>query len=181
MRRLVIVVVLVLAAAVFYRSLGGEETGTGTLTLQQPAPNVGQEARLFSSETTTGGTFRLTDRGTYVLAFWSTLNESSDEVRAELQALSREYGDEDVSFAAVYVNSAPRDEDRAYTILQDSNGRLTSFYNVKRVPRLFVIHDGEISLVQNGYYEENRRQLEEKLDEFVEQDQAATGRPARRR
>jgi hypothetical protein len=63
------------------------------------------------------------------------------------------------------VNSAPRHEDVPYTMLQDGTGKLTSpgMYNVTRVPRLFLIQDGEIKLVQSGYYEGYDKDLEESL------------------
>lgn len=166
MRRLAVVVVLVLVAAVVYRSFGGEETGTGTLTLPQPAPIVGQQAPRFTAESLDGKRFELTDRGVYVLTFWSTLNEFSNEARPGFARLARKYEDDEAFFAAVYVNSAP-EQAEPYTVLQDRSGRLTSIYNVKRVPRLFVIRNGTIELVQNGYYPENEEQLEQKLDEIL--------------
>ena len=51
-------------------------------------------------------------------------------------------------------------------MLQDGTGKLTSpgMYNVKRVPRLFLVEDGTIELVQNNYYEGYEKDLEEALD-----------------
>jgi thiol-disulfide isomerase/thioredoxin len=166
-KRLLIVFVLVLAAAVSYRSFGSAETGTGTLTLPQPAPNVGQNAREFTVESVEGRPFTLSDKGIYVLTFWSTLNEGSNDARAGFAQLAREYSDDEVSFVAVYVNSAPSDEDAPYTMLQDPTGKLTSWYNVKRVPRLFVVQNGEIKLVQNGYYEGYKTELERALKDAL--------------
>ena len=165
MRRLIVVSLLVLLAAGFYRSFGSAETGTGTLTLAQPAPTVGQRAPQFTAQTVKGDTFRLSDRGVYVLTFWSTLNESSNEAQPGFARLAREYRDDGVSFAAVYVNSVPRDENVPYAMLQDATGKLTSpgMYNVKRVPRLFLIKDGEIKLVLDGYYEGSEKDLETAL------------------
>ena len=61
-----------------------------------------------------------------------------------------------MSFAAVYVGNAPDGPaNPPYTVLSDRGGNLSAMYNVKRVPRLFLIHNGKIALVQNGYYEEN--------------------------
>jgi hypothetical protein len=37
-KRLAVMAVLVLAMALFYRSFGGAETGTGNLTLARPSP-----------------------------------------------------------------------------------------------------------------------------------------------
>jgi hypothetical protein len=69
------------------------------------------------------------------------------------------------------VNSAPEGEsDAPYAVLQDGRGVLASRYNVKRVPRLFLIEDGEIRLVQNGFYPENEEQLEEELADLLEEE-----------
>ena len=169
MKRLIIVVILILVAALGYRLTGGEETGTGTLTLPQPAPNPGDGAPLFEArEVDGGGEFELSKEGVYVLTFWSTLNKDTAQARPELDRMAREY--EDVHFAAVYVNSVPRDEMEApYAVLQDGNGVLSSRYNVKRVPRLFLIEDGTIQLVQNGFYEENEEQLKAELARITEE------------
>jgi thiol-disulfide isomerase/thioredoxin len=169
LRRLAVVVFVVLAVAVTYRSFGSEETGTGTLTLPQPAPNVTEDAPNFTVETVDGRRFVLSDKGTYVLTFWSSLNEGSDEARPGFVELAREYEDDGVSFAAVYVNSPPRGGDAPYTTLQDSTGKLTSLYNVKHVPRLFLVQNGEIRLVQNGYYKENEKNLEDALKTALEE------------
>ncbi len=169
MRRLAIVVFLVVAVAVTYRSFGSEETGTGTLTLPQPAPNEGATAPQFTVETVEGRRFVLSDEGTYVLTFWSSLNLGSDEERSGFVELAREYEDDGVSFAAVYVNSPPRGGDAPYTTLQDSTGKLTSLYNVKHVPRLFLIDDGDIEFVQDGYYEGLEKDLEEALKSALEE------------
>jgi thiol-disulfide isomerase/thioredoxin len=169
MKRLIVVFLLVLVAAGFYRSFGSAETGTGTLTLAQPAPTVGQRAPQFTAETAEGDTFTLSDEGVYVLTFWSTLNENSNDAQPGFEQLAGEYKDDGVSFAAVYVNSIPRDRDVPYTMLQDPIGKLTSLYNVKRVPRLFLVKDGEITLVQNDYYEEYKGELEEALKSTLEE------------
>ena len=50
----------------------------------------------------------------------------------------------------------------------DGSGELTAMYNVKRVPRLFLISDGEIRLVQNGHYSENEKRLREELDQILQ-------------
>ena len=160
MRRLLVVFVLVLAAAVTYRSFGSAETATGTLTLAQPAPTVGDRAPQFTARTAEGDVFALSDEGVYVLTFWSILNEGSNDARPAFEELARRYGDEGASFAAVYVNSVPKEGDVSYARLQDTTGKLASLYNVKRVPRLFLIEDGKIRLVQNDYYEEYKGELE---------------------
>jgi thiol-disulfide isomerase/thioredoxin len=159
-KRLTVVVFLVVAVAATYRSFGSAETGTGTLTLPQPAPNVTEQAPQFTVETVEGRRFVLSDKGVYVLAFWSSLNLGSNEARPGFVELARKYEDDGVSFAAVYVNSPPRGGDAPYITLQDSTGRLTSLYNVKHVPRLFLIQDGDIEFVHDGYYEGIEKDLE---------------------
>lgn len=93
MKRLALVVCLLLVVAVSYRFFGSAETGTGNLTLQQPAPVVGEDARTFAVEDTDGETFELTDQGIYVLTFWTTFNQGSDLARPGFDRLAREYGD----------------------------------------------------------------------------------------
>lgn len=169
MRRLVIVTALVLAAAVFYRSLGSAETGTGALTLPEPAPNIGAAAPTFTVPGEGNAPFDLDDRGIYILAFWSALNRQSNQYRPEFERLAREYSNDDITFASVYVNSPPDIESINYTVMQDRTGRLTSLYNVKRVPRLFMIEDGRIRLVQNGYYEDYDDRLEGEIRRYLEE------------
>jgi thiol-disulfide isomerase/thioredoxin len=168
-KRLLVIFVLVLVAAVTYRSFGSAETATGTLTLAQPAPTVGDRAPQFTAQTAEGDTFALSDEGVYVLTFWSTLNESSNDARPGFEELARRFEDEGASFAAVYVNSVPRDGELSYAMLQDATGKFASLYNVKRVPRLFLIEDGEIRLVQNDYYEEYKEELEDALKSALEE------------
>jgi hypothetical protein len=169
-KRLLVIILLVLAAAVTYRSFGSAETATGTLTLAQPAPTVGDRAPEFTAQTAQGDTFALSDEGVYVLTFWSTLNESSNDARPGFEELARRYEDDGASFAAVYVNSIRSDGDVSYTTLQDATGKLASLYNVKHVPRLFLIEDGEIRLVQNDYYEEYKGELEEALKSALKEE-----------
>jgi protein-disulfide isomerase-like protein with CxxC motif len=52
-------------------------------------------------------------------------------------------------------------------MLQDANGRLSSRYNVKRVPRLFLIKGGEVKLVLNGYYDGSEEDLKEALQDAL--------------
>jgi thiol-disulfide isomerase/thioredoxin len=163
-KRLAIVFFIVLAAALFYRSFGSAETGTGSLTLPQPAPNVGDQAPEFKVESVDGRDFELSDHGVYVLTFWSTLNKDSNEAVPGFEDLARKYEDGGISFAAVYVNSAPNDDDVPYTMLLDSTGELVSKYNVKRVPRLFVVEDGKIEYAQDYYYEGYEKSLREAID-----------------
>lgn len=168
MKRLLIVTFLVLAASLSYRLYGGAQTGTGSLTLPQPAPNTGEKAPLFEAAGRDGSSFELSEEGVYVLAFWSPLNKDTAEARPEFARLARLYKDEGVSFAAVYVSSPPEDEREVpYTVLGDGSGELAALYNVKRVPRLFLISDGQIELVQNGYYPENEERLREELDRVL--------------
>jgi thiol-disulfide isomerase/thioredoxin len=173
LKRLAIVLILVVAAALTYRSFGSAETGTGSLTLPQPAPAVGDTASGFTAKTVEGGTFELSDEGLYVLTFWSTLNEGSNRARPDFARVAQEYaedGEDGIHFAAVFVDSsAPSNRNAPYTRIEDRSGRLTSLYNVKRVPRTFLIHDGDVVLVQNGYYEENKKNLKDALDEALQQ------------
>jgi hypothetical protein len=52
-------------------------------------------------------------------------------------------------------------------MLQDATGKLTSIYNVKRVPRLFLVKDGNIELVLNDHYEGYEEDLEEALKDAL--------------
>ena len=159
---------LVLAAAAAYRFYGSPQTGTGSLTLPQPAPNPGEKAPIFDATRRDGEEFELSKKGVYVLTFWSTLNKGTADARPEFERLARDYEDKGVSFAAVYVSDAPDgEEDVPYAVLRDASGELTTLYNVKRVPRLFLISDGTIELVQNGYYPENEERLREELDRVL--------------
>ncbi|CAN5539194.1 hypothetical protein BH24ACT18_BH24ACT18_00920 [soil metagenome] len=164
MKRLAVVAVLVLAMALFYRSFGGAETGTGNLTLAPPEPNIGSSARNFTATDVEGDQYELSDEGVYVLAFWSPLNQNSNRARPGFIEVAREYGEE-ASFAVVYVNGARRDVDAPYERLYDPTGRLASRYNVKRVPRLFVVRDGVISWALDEYYEGYEKDLGQKIEE----------------
>jgi peroxiredoxin len=166
-KRLAIVFLLVLAMALFYRSFGSAETGTGSLTLPQPAPNVGDNAPAFGVKTVAGRDFELSDHGVYVLTFWSTLNKDSNEAESGFKNLARKYDRDDVSFAVVYVNSAPDEDHVPYTMLLDSTGELVSKYNVKRVPRLFVIENGTIEYAQDVYYESYEKDLKVAVEEAL--------------
>jgi thiol-disulfide isomerase/thioredoxin len=160
-KRLVIVFLAVLVTALFYRSFGSAETGTGSLTLPQPAPSVGDNAPNFTVKSVEARNFELSDHGVYVLTFWSTLNKDSNEAVPGFEALARQYEDDGVSFAVVYVNSAPRDDNVPYTMLLDSTGELVSKYNVKRVPRLFVVENGTVVYAQDYYYEGYEKSLKQ--------------------
>jgi hypothetical protein len=167
-KRVLVVAFLVLAASMGYRSYGSPETGTGSLTLPQPAPNTGEKAPVFGAALQDGERFELSDKGVYVLTFWNTLNKDTAEVRPEFDRMARDYEEQGVSFAAVYVSNIPElEEDVPYNVLQDNTGELTAMYNVKRVPRLFLINNGTIEMVQNGYYPENEERLREELDQVL--------------
>lgn len=173
MRRLAAVAFLLLALALAYRFLANPETGTGNLSLAAPEPNVGSSVSNFKARDTDGGTFELTDKGVYVLAFWSTLNRNSNQARPRFIGLAREYGDE-ASFAVVYVNGALEDEDAPYDRLHDPTGTLASRYNVKRVPRHFVIRDGEISYTLDTYGSNYEKVLRQEINAALEE---PAGRP----
>lgn len=170
MKRLGVVMLVVLMIAGFYRFYGDEGTATGSLTLPGPAPNIGEPAETFEASRHDGGSFELSDEGVYVLTFWNEYNRDTAEARPELVALAREYGDKGASFAAVYVCGVPRAEGSVpYAVLQDCSGELASLYNVKRVPRTFLIQDGRIELVQNGFLRENEDRLEDELARVLEE------------
>ena len=168
MRRLIAVSLLLLVAATAYRSFGSAETATGSLTLAQPAPAPGDRAPEFTTKTAGGERFKLTDNGVYVLAFWSTLNVSSNKAEPGFKELAEEYDNDEASFAVVYVNGAPEDYQAPYTLLRDTSGKLTSRYNVKRVPRLFLIKNGDVEMVLNSYYEGSEQDLRDALQNAVE-------------
>ena len=161
---------MVLVVTGFYRFYGGEETATGSLTLPGPSPNAGEPAETFETSRHDGGSFELSDEGVYVLTFWNEYNRDTAEARPELAELAREYGAAGASFAAVYVCGVPRSEESApYAVLQDCSGELASLYNVKRVPRTFLIQDGRIELVQNGFLRENEDQLKDEIARVLEE------------
>ena len=166
MKRLALVALLVLAVALFYRSFGGAQTGTGNLTLAAPEPNIGSTVNNFTARDVEGNKFELSDEGVYVLAFWSTLNQSSNKARPGFVEVAREYGG-DASFAVIYVNGAKEDRDAPYDRLYDPTGRLASRYNVKRVPRLFVVRDGVVSWALDEYYEGYEKDLGKKIEEAI--------------
>jgi hypothetical protein len=168
LKRLIVISIVLLVAAFTYRSFGCAETATGTLTLTQPAPAPGDRAPGFTTRTARGDTFTLSDRGVYVVAFWSTLNEGSNKMEPGFQELANEYGNDEASFAAVYVNSIPKEGGAPYASLRDGNGRLTSRYNVKRVPRIFLIKGGDVEMVWNGYYDGIEDDLRTYLDDALE-------------
>jgi peroxiredoxin len=169
-KRLILVAALVLVASLGYRGFLSSETGTGDLTLPQPFPNQGQMAPDFASEDIDGSSFDLPQEGVQVITFWSTLNRGTNLSHQAFGELADEYEDDEVSFAAIYVSSVPQQdqEEAPYAVLRDHSGELTSMYNVKRVPRIFLIEDGEIRLVQNGYNREHERELKEALEELTE-------------
>jgi thiol-disulfide isomerase/thioredoxin len=167
LKRLIVVSVVVLVAAFTYRSFGSAETATGSLTLEQPAPAPGDRAPEFTARTAEGERFKLTDEGVYVLSFWSTLNESSNKAKPGFAELANEYGNDEASFAAVYINGVPEEGGAPYAMLWEGNGKLTSRYNVKRVPRLFLIKNGEVKLVLNGYYDGSEQDLNDALQNVL--------------
>lgn len=170
MRRLVLVVILVVAMSVSYDIFLSEDSGTGALTLDQPWPTPGEKAPSFEAERVSGQEFSMPDDGTYVVSFWSGLNRSSYETHSSFERLAREYGSSEVSFAAVYVGSVPRRDrsDAPYAVIKDKSGQLTSMYNVKRVPRLFLVKDGTVRLAQDNFYGENVQDMRQALDSTLQ-------------
>lgn len=168
MKRLAVVVVLVLAGALLYDRFGGADTGTGNLTLPPPEPNENTAAKNFTATDAEGNAFKLSDSGVYVLAFWSPLNQNSNKARPGFIEAAQEYS-EDASFAVVHVNGAREDQDAPYDRLYDPTGGIASRYNVKRVPRLFVVRDGVISWVLDGYYLGYEEELKQEIDAALAQ------------
>lgn len=171
LRRLIIVAVLVIVIAAAYRlPQEPETTGTGALTLNQPWPTLGEKVPSFEAEGLNGERFEAPDEGTYVLTFWSGLNRASHDAHSEFEQLAREYGDSEVSFAAVYVGSVPREDrsDAPYSVIKDDSGELTSMYNVKRVPRLFLVKNGTVRLAQDSFYGEQEREMRRELDSTIQ-------------
>ncbi len=162
------VAVLVLAGALLYDRFGSPETGTGSLTLAPPEPNIGSTAKNFTAGDVEGNTFVLSDKGVYVLAFWSPYNQGSNRARPGFIEVAREYS-EDASFAVVYVDGEREDKHAPYDRLYDLTGRLASRYNVKRVPRLFVVRDGVISWVMDEYYLGYEEDLKQEIDDALAQ------------
>lgn len=171
MRRLILVASLVLALALVYRTMGSPTTGASSRTaptLPGPDPNVGASAPTFVHESYNGGTFGLSDRGVYVLTFWDILNQDSNLAQPYFARLTEDYKGLGVRFAAVYIGDPPKDPDLApYTVVVDSDGRLAALYNVKRVPRTFIISDGQVYAVQNTFLPENYELLRDALAELV--------------
>jgi hypothetical protein len=57
-------------------------------------------------------------------------------------------------------------------MLLDSTGELVSKYNVKRVPRLFVIKDGTIEYAQDVYYDGYDKDLKVAIKESLTDEKA---------
>lgn len=147
-------------------------TGSRTSpTLPGPAPNVGDEVPTFIHDRDDGGTFELTDHGLYVLTFWAEFNRDSNLARPYFAQLAKDFGSTGVRFAAVYIGDPPVNPGPApYAIIKDDDGSLASMYNVKRVPRIFVISDGRVELVHNTFLPGNYDLLREDLEELVSQE-----------
>jgi hypothetical protein len=178
LRRLVIVAVLVAVVAFIYRdplelnSSEPESTGTGTLTLAQPSPAPGEVAPNFGATRMNGEEFEMPDDGAYVISFWSGLNQASQSSRPAFERLAGQYAGSEVTFVAVYVGGIPRDDrgDAPYAVIQDGAGELTSLYNVKRVPRIFLVKDGEVHLSQDGFSERQERDMRRELEDTLRPD-----------
>jgi hypothetical protein len=176
LRRLILVLVLVLLLAAAYRSMGSPTTGTGSRafpTLPGPAPNAGDRVSTFVHQRYEGGgPFDLSDRGVYVLTFWDTLNRNSNQAQPYFSRLAEDFESSGVRFAAIYIGDPPKDTVHVpYAVLQDDDGSLAAMYNVKRVPRIFIISDGRVYTVQNTFLPENYELLRGALEELVSQDE----------
>ena len=170
-RRLILVSVLVLLAAAAYRTIELPPTDKVSPTLPGPAPDVGDKASTFIHERYDGGTFQLSNRGTYVLTFWDTLNRDSNQAQPYFAQLAEDFEGSGVNFAAVYIGEPSENAQSApYAVLQDTDGSLASLYNVKRVPRIFVISDGRVYLVHNNFLPENYEILRKSLLDLASPD-----------
>ena len=168
MRRLILVSALVLFLAVAYRFVDAPTTGRASPTLPGPSPNIGERAPSFSHERYGGGDFDLSDKGVYVLTFWDTLNRDSNNARPYFAQLAQDFEGSGVRFAAVYIGDPPGDvEPVPYDVVQDTDGDLAGMYNVKHVPRIFIISDGRVYLVHNNFLPENYDLLRENLEGLV--------------
>jgi len=67
----------------------------------------------------------------------------------------------------IYVTGAREDGAAPYDRLYDPTGRLASRYNVKRVPRLFVVRDGVVSWALDEYYEGYEDDLGKEIEEAI--------------
>jgi AhpC/TSA family len=170
MRRVILVSVLVLLLAAAYRSMGSP-TAVGSRvspTLPGPAPNAGDPAPTFAHERYDGGTFSLTEQGIYVLTFWDTLNRDSNQAQPYFAQLAQDYEGSGVRFAAIYIGDLPKDAGHLpYSVVVDDTGSLAANYNVKRVPRIFIISDGRVYVVQNDFLPVNYDLLRGALEELV--------------
>ncbi len=178
MRRLVLTAALILVLAVLYRTMGSPATGTGgriVPTLPGPDPNPGAPAPTFVHERYDGGgTFDLSDRGVYVLTFWDTLNRDSNLAQPYFAHLADDFEGSGVHFVAVYIGDPPEEAEPApYAIVVDSDGKLAAMYNVKRVPRIFIVSDGLVHTVQNTFVPENYDLLRDDLSELVSSEEEA--------
>jgi hypothetical protein len=171
-RRLILVSVLVLLAATAYRTIDLPTTERPSPTLSGPAPNIGDKAPPFVHERyDDGGTFDLSEQGIYVLTFWDVLNRDSNQAQPYFAQLSEDFEGSGVRFAAVYIGDPPEDtEPTSYAVIHDVDGSLAAIYNVKRVPRIFLISDGRIYLVHNNFLPENYEILRQALTELVSPD-----------
>ena len=171
MRRLILVSVLVLIAATAYRTIGLPTAERPSPTLPGPAPNVGDKAPAFVHERYDGGTFDLSEQGIYVLTFWDVLNRDSNQAQPYFAQLAQDFEGSGVRFAAVYIGDPPEDaEPTSYAVIHDADGSLAAIYNVKRVPRIFLISDGRVYLVHNNFLPENYEILREALSELLSPD-----------
>ena len=168
MRRLIVVLVLVVALAGAYRHYASPTTGTGTLTLPPPAPAPGDDTPTFSADRVEQrGAFVLSKQGTHVVAFWSRMNLNSERSEPHLRRLAEDFGGGDVRFAAIYIDRSPEVAvRRPYAVLRDENGSLSSLYNAKVVPRLFVVKDGTVRLSYDGFSPEGYAEVRETLEEL---------------
>ena len=81
-------------------------------------------------------------------------------------------------FAVVYVIAPRATTSRRVHHALDSTWELVSKYNVKRVPRLFVVKNGTIEYAQDYYYEGYEKSLREAIEEATAEDPQKGNRTA---
>ncbi len=176
-RRLALVVVVVLALAAVYRSFGSAETGTGNLTLPPPEPNENR-----TRGTSRPSTWKGTRSSSPTRASTSSPSGApSTRTPTRHSRASRSWRGSTATRRRLLrrrlrQQRAQEDGDAPYDrFFSPRRGGSTSLYNVKRVPRLFVIDEGKIAFPLDGYYDGYQNDLEEELDAALEEDRNRTG------
>ena len=105
-KRLAIVFVLLLTAALIYRSFGSARPA-GARSRYPSRPRARATTHQHRGKNRGRTDFELSDNGVYVLTFWSTLNKDSNEAESGFEDLARKY-DRDGSPSRSSTSTAPR-------------------------------------------------------------------------